>query len=52
MIVSEIKRIHNNKEFFIEFYKNNRDRFEHNRKVFLERGFSAKKHYLDFFWNL
>lgn len=52
MIVSEIKRIHNNKEFFIEFYKNNRDRFEHNRKVFLERGFSAKKYDLDFFWNL
>lgn len=52
MVVSEIKRIHNNKEFFIEFYKNNRDRFEYNRKVFLERGFSAKKSDLDFFWNL
>jgi hypothetical protein len=29
--MSEIKRIHENKEFFIEFYKNNEHRFIANR---------------------
>lgn len=52
MIVKEIKRIHSKKDFFIDFYKNNRERFEHNRKVFIERSFLGKKTDLDFFWNL
>ena len=52
MVVTEIKRINNNKDFFIEFYKNNQQRFEHNRNECLTRGFYAKKHDLDFFWNL
>lgn len=52
MIVKEIKRINENKDFFIQFYKKNKNRFEHNRKVFLERGFSAKKEDLNLFWNL
>jgi hypothetical protein len=31
--VKEIKRINDNKEFFIEFYKNNKSRFEKNHKL-------------------
>jgi hypothetical protein len=31
MVVNEIKRIHDNKDFFIEFYKNNQQRFEDNK---------------------
>ena len=31
--VEEIKKINNNKEFFIEFYKNNKSRFEKNHKL-------------------
>ena len=30
-VADEIKRIYENKEFFIEFYKNNEDRFIANR---------------------
>lgn len=32
MIVDEIERINNNKEMFIEFYRNNQDRFEKNKQ--------------------
>jgi hypothetical protein len=32
MIIDEIKRINNNKELFINFYKNNQDRFENNKQ--------------------
>lgn len=52
MIVAEIKRISNNKDFFINFYKNNRDRFEYNRNLCINRGFSGKREDLNFFWNL
>jgi hypothetical protein len=31
--VEEIKKINNNKEFFIEFYKNNKSRFQKNHKL-------------------
>lgn len=34
--VSEIKRIYDNKDFFIEFYKNNKDRFIKNHEYSLE----------------
>jgi hypothetical protein len=33
MIIDEILRINNNKEFFIDFYKNNKERFENNKKI-------------------
>lgn len=52
MVIDEIKRISNNKQFFIEFYKNNKKRFEKNKQICLDRGFEAKKYDLDFFWNL
>lgn len=32
MFVDEVKRINSNKEFIIEFYKNNQERFEENKK--------------------
>jgi len=31
--INEIKRIYDNKEFFIEFYKNNKERFERNHNI-------------------
>lgn len=52
MIIDEIKRINDNKEFFIEFYKNNQDRFEHNREEYKKTGLSCRKHDIDFFLNL
>jgi hypothetical protein len=33
--VKEIKRINDNKEFFIDFYKNNRERFQKNHDIAL-----------------
>ena len=33
MVIDEILRINNNKEFFINFYKNNKERFENNKKI-------------------
>ena len=33
MFIQEILRIYNNKEFFINFYKNNKERFENNKKI-------------------
>lgn len=33
--VEEIKKIHSNKEFFIEFYKNNKERFQRNHDILL-----------------
>jgi hypothetical protein len=34
-VITEIKRMYENKEFFMEFYKNNKERFDKNRqKVF------------------
>lgn len=32
MVIEEIKRVYDNREFFKEFYKNNKERFENNRK--------------------
>lgn len=52
MVIDEITRIGNNKQFFINFYKNNKDRFERNKQICLNRGFDAKKEDLNFFWNL
>jgi hypothetical protein len=36
--VKEIKRLHENKETLIEFYKNNQQRFEENKKKVIEIG--------------
>jgi hypothetical protein len=52
MVIDEIHRINNNKELFINFYKNNKERFQNNREKCLRIGFESKKHDLDFFWNL
>ena len=32
MFVKEVKRLHDNKESLIEFYNNNQQRFEENKK--------------------
>jgi hypothetical protein len=36
MLINEIKRIHTNKDLFIEFYKKNKERFVYNRNKVLE----------------
>jgi hypothetical protein len=35
MIIDEIKRINDNKDLFTEFYRNNQDRFENNKKIII-----------------
>jgi hypothetical protein len=51
MIIEEIKRINNNKNTFINFYKNNQDRFEMNKQKTLGLLDFINKDY-DFFKNL
>jgi UDPglucose 6-dehydrogenase len=51
MIVDEIERINNNKEIFIEFYRNNQDRFEKNKQKIINLLDFINKDY-DFFKNL
>jgi len=51
MIVDEIKRINKNKDIFMEFYKNNQDRFEKNKQKTLGLLGYINKDY-DFFKNL
>jgi hypothetical protein len=51
MIVDEIKRINRNKDIFMEFYKNNQDRFEKNKQKTLGLLGYINKDY-DFFKNL
>jgi hypothetical protein len=36
MIIDEIKRINDNKDLFTEFYRNNQDRFENNKKIIID----------------
>ena len=36
LLFNEIKRISENKDKFIEFYKNNQDRFEKNKQIIIE----------------
>ena len=36
LLFNEVKRISENKDKFIEFYKNNRDRFEKNKQIIIE----------------
>jgi hypothetical protein len=36
LLYEEIKRISENKDKFIEFYKNNQDRFEKNKQIIIE----------------
>jgi hypothetical protein len=50
MLVNEIKRIHDNKDFFIEFYKNNQQRFEDNKNRIYKLLFDKKD--FTFFKNL
>lgn len=51
MIIKEIKRINENKNLFIEFYKNNQDRFEKNKQKIIGLLDFINKDY-DFFKNL
>ena len=50
MIVSEIKRINNNKIDIINFYKNNKDRFEKNKQIVME--ISEDKNDFNYYQNL
>lgn len=52
MLVEEIKRINSNKDFYKNFYVENRHRFLRNRHILLEGVFKKKKKDFDFFWNL
>ena len=50
MIVNEIKRLTDNKDNIIEFYKNNKDRFEKNKQIVLE--ISENKTDYNYYFNL
>jgi hypothetical protein len=51
MIIDEIKRINDNKDLFTEFYRNNQDRFENNKKIIINLLEYIQKDY-SFFENL
>jgi hypothetical protein len=51
MFIDEIKRINNNKEVIKEFYKNNQERFELNKKKLLEIALDKTQDF-DLFWDL
>lgn len=51
MFIEEIKRINNNKEYIKYFYRDNRDRFESNRKKLLEIALDKTQDF-DLFWDL
>jgi hypothetical protein len=50
LVIKELKRIFENREFFMEFYKNNQQRFENNRKKVFEI-YNSKKD-INFFKSL
>lgn len=52
MVIDEIHRINNNKDFFIDFYKNNKFRFSLNKEKMHTVGYNCKSLDIDFFWNL
>ena len=52
MLIEEIKRINNNKQFFIDFYENNQNRFENNKKNYKKIAIQSKEDDFNFFWNL
>lgn len=52
LIINEIKRIIQNKDFFIKFYKNNKFRFTLNREKLYSFSSSCISKDIDFFWNL
>ena len=49
---NEIKRINDNKEFFIEFYKNNKERFIENNRKSIEYGITSLNLDINFLLNL
>lgn len=51
MFIEEIKRINNNKEHIKNFYKDNQDRFELNKKKLLDIALDKTEDF-DLFWNL
>lgn len=51
MFIDEIKRIHNHKDEIKTFYKNNRHRFESNKKKLLEIALDKTEDF-NLFWNL
>jgi hypothetical protein len=52
MVIKLIKEINENKEKYINFYINNKERFENNRKIYKQAAMYSKKRDFDFFWNL
>lgn len=52
MVIDEIKRINSNKNFYKNFYVENKERFLRNRKILLDTVSIKKKKDFDFFWNL
>ena len=49
---NEIKRINDNKEFFIQFYKNNKERFIENNRKSIEYGITSLNLDMNFLLNL
>jgi hypothetical protein len=45
MLCAEIKRLHDNKNDLIEFYKNNRNRFEENKRKVIDIGKNKSDYY-------
>lgn len=52
MIMKEIQKIIDNKDFYIDFYKNNKFRFSLNKEKLHKFGWYSKTMDIDFFWNL
>ena len=50
MVLEEIKRLNNNRDFLKEFYKNNYERFENNKNKVIDLLHNNKDY--DFFKNL
>lgn len=52
MVFDEIKRINDNKDFFIDFYKKNKFRFTLNKEKLHKFGLHCLSSDIDLFWNL
>ena len=50
-VASEIKRINDNKDIFIDFYIKNKNRFIKNREIFFQKACEFKQKDTDFLWN-
>lgn len=52
MVIDEIKRINDNKDFFKKFYINNKQRFIKNKEIHKKISIEAQQNDLNFFWNM